>query len=218
MACGWPEAAGRCQQDASEAFSFIMHTLELPTITLKSDIFHSGKEEVDDDHRFITERILEVAIPEEFGDSPIRLEDCLEYHFNSRIEVKRALERRAPSDATKPRNSIDSSKGYSSHIQSVEVDPSQPTTPLTPVPESPLPPYSPLRKTMSRPGVSSTSQDQYLSEKCEGPGIPLTQKDMDSHISRPRAESTAKTMIMMPAWQFFSLIRTIKVFCAPGIR
>ena len=208
-ACGWPEAAGRCQQDASEAFSFIMDTLEFPALTLKTDVFHGGKEDVDDDHRFVKERMLEVAIPEEFEDKQIHLEDCLEYHFNSRIEVRRALERRASVDNTKLRNSIDSAKGSSSHVHSVEIDGSQPSTPLTPVPQSPLPLYSPSRRSVSKPGVSSGVQDQYLSEKSEGPDIPPIPED-NKYKNRSRADSTAKTMTV-PAWQFFRLLRRIKV-------
>ncbi|KAI9750573.1 MAG: hypothetical protein M4579_006402 [Chaenotheca gracillima] len=65
--CGWKEAAEIRQQDVSEAFTFITEKLKLPQLRLKMDIFHTGKEAADDDHKFVTERLLEVAIPE-FGE------------------------------------------------------------------------------------------------------------------------------------------------------
>ncbi|KKY20553.1 putative ubiquitin c-terminal hydrolase family protein [Diplodia seriata] len=95
--CGWEDAAQLNQQDASEAFTFITGQLELPLLTLKMDIYHTGKEDVADDHRFVNERLLEVAIPEDnpHSDEPIKLEECLEIYFNNRIEVRRHLERRS---------------------------------------------------------------------------------------------------------------------------
>lgn len=51
--CGWPDAALLEQQDASEAFTFITGVLELPLLTLKMDIYHTGKEDASDDHKFV---------------------------------------------------------------------------------------------------------------------------------------------------------------------
>jgi hypothetical protein len=93
-ACGWEEAANLEQQDTSEAFSFITEKLELPLLTLKMDIFHTGKEDDKDDHKFVQERLLEVAVPDDAErERPIRLEDCLESYFNNQVEVVRRLER-----------------------------------------------------------------------------------------------------------------------------
>jgi len=64
-ACGWEEAAQVCQQDTSEAFGFITEKLQLPLLTMEMDIFHEGKGDVADDHKFINERLLEVAIPQQ---------------------------------------------------------------------------------------------------------------------------------------------------------
>ena len=83
--CGWSDAANLHQQDASEAFTFITEKLELPLLTLKMDIYHTGKEDLTDDHKFINERLLEVAIPEAVEGQTITLEDCLESYFNNRI-------------------------------------------------------------------------------------------------------------------------------------
>jgi hypothetical protein len=46
---------------------------------MEMDIFHEGKGDAADDHKFINERLLEVAIPQQAPEGrPIRLEDCLE--------------------------------------------------------------------------------------------------------------------------------------------
>ena len=54
--CGWEGAADVRQQDASEAFTFITGALELPLLTLKMDIYHTGREDQEDDHKFVNER------------------------------------------------------------------------------------------------------------------------------------------------------------------
>lgn len=131
-ACGWKDAAAVRQQDASEAFSFITEKLALPLLTLKMDIFHTGKEDVSDDHKFVNERLLEVAIPEEPKDGTvIALEDCLETYFNNRIEVKRYLERRGTLNSGRPRSSVDLTKGSASHVEVAEYEDSQPSTPVS---------------------------------------------------------------------------------------
>ncbi|MCJ1306943.1 hypothetical protein MMC25_000587 [Agyrium rufum] len=209
--CGWEEAADRCQQDASEAFSFITEKLELPMLTLKMDIFHTGKEEAEDDHKFVSERLLEVAIPEEPQDgSPITLEACLETYFNSRIEVKRYLERRATMGSMRPRISFDASKGHAVHVELVEVDGSQPGTPLSTNSTASASPH-PLPLQMSRAALTrapSIIQEHYLNEKAEEHEL-LSASPIDRSTgtisSRTRAGSLRKE-VMMPAWQFFSLI------------
>lgn len=82
-ACGWKDAAKIEQQDTSEAFSFITEKLELPLLTLKMDIYHTGAEDATDDHKFIHERLLEVAVPDDNGSGrAIQLEDCLESYVS----------------------------------------------------------------------------------------------------------------------------------------
>ncbi|KAJ9643105.1 hypothetical protein H2199_004629 [Coniosporium tulheliwenetii] len=122
--CGWEDAAKVHQQDASEAFTFITGKLELPMLTLKMDIYHSGKTDAKDDHKIVNERLLEVSIPEPSEDGkPITLEECLESYFNNRIEVKRHLQRR-----NTLQSHISADKATALHIEVVEVS-SRPDSP-----------------------------------------------------------------------------------------
>ena len=188
-------------------------------LTLKMDLFHTGKEEVDDDHRFIRERLLEVAIPEDRVDgSTITLEDCLETYFNSRVEVKRYLERRGTMNSISARQqSWDSNKISSLHIESVEVPESGPSTPGAGVPPNP-PPYSPVRpgpvpfRPQRQPSII---QESFVYDK-EADEKAALKSNNKSNARRQRAMSLRKE-VMMPAWQFFSLIRKYWITSKPGV-
>ncbi|KAF8463584.1 ubiquitin carboxyl-terminal hydrolase-domain-containing protein [Kalaharituber pfeilii] len=134
--CGWADAATLTQQDASEAFTFITEKLDLPLLTLKMDVAHGGKEAADDDHRFISERLLNLAIPDASDGESVKLESCLESYFSNRIEVRRELERRATIDSMQ---SFESSKGNTAHVETTELG-SNPTSPISPsaVPVTPV--------------------------------------------------------------------------------
>jgi len=202
--CGWEDAAELHQQDASEAFAFITGKLELPLLTLKMDIYHTGKEDANDDHKFIRERLLEVAIPEDTSGEgkEVTLEDCLEEYFNNRIEVRRYLERRATINSTK---SSDKEKGDAVHIETLEVDSdSAPNTPMSASP-SKLP-----QRPSVRHRAPSIIQERFIPDRSESAttvgGTTLKSIDSRSTVGRLRAGSVRKE-VMMPAWQFFSLIR-----------
>ncbi|KAL9601711.1 MAG: hypothetical protein Q9219_002322 [cf. Caloplaca sp. 3 TL-2023] len=198
--CGWEEAAQVQQQDASEAFNFLTDTLNLPLLTLKMDIFHHGKEDAGDDHKFVNERMLEVAIPEEPADgSVLTLEMCLENYFNNRIEVKRYLQRRQTHGSVRSQASFDSSKGSTSHVETVEVDESMPSTPLSPLPPSIKSPRRPINSRVRAPSII---QESYISEK----GDHLDAPEYESPQRGRRRAGSIRKEVMMPAWQFFSLI------------
>lgn len=201
-ACGWKDAAAVRQQDASEAFSFTTETLALPLLTLKMDIFHTGKEDVSDDHKFVNERLLEVAIPEEPGDGTvITLEDCLEMYFNNRIEVKRYLERRGTLNSGRPRWSVDSTKGSASHVEVAEYEELQPS-PISPLLEIAGSPKSPTQVRVRAPSII---REHYVEEKGELLDSSSALENESSQSGRRRA-GTLRKEVMMPAWQFFSLI------------
>ncbi|GAD98546.1 ubiquitin C-terminal hydrolase family protein [Paecilomyces variotii No. 5] len=212
-ACGWEDAARLRQQDASEAFTFITGKLELPLLTLKMDIYHTGKEDVSDDHKFINERLLEVAIPPEAGDGhSVTLEDCLEAYFNNRIEVKRYMERRNTLRSVRSYDSI--SKGFTAHVESVEEGSSSnqsPINPASPQTDEVTPFASAVELTRSRTATSDTIsrrpsivQERFIPESDEKHG---DSKESLNGTPQPRARrGTLRKEVMMPAWQFFSLI------------
>jgi len=194
--CGWQEAAELHQQDASEAFSFITGKLDLPLMTLKMDIYHTGKEDTTDDHKFINERLLEVAIP----PSPtgqrteITLEECLEDYFNNRIEIRRYMERRSTMGSIRKSNTV--------HVETVELDGD--SSPLTPL--SPSPSYASPTRPINRLRTPSIIQERYIPPRSETGYSSLAMVDSKDSTARSRAGSVRKE-VMMPAWQFFSLIR-----------
>lgn len=174
------------------------------------DIFHTGKEEATDDHKFVNERLLEVAVPEETGDGRIiTLEECLETYFNNRIEVRRYLERRSTTKSVQSGRSIDSSKGSASHVETVELDQSQIPAPISPEVSSPTAMKTPVQATTTRKRAPSIIQDRFLSEKHGSFGSPSTIEEEAGLSGRPRAGSVRQ--VMMPAFQFFSLLRK---FCS----
>ncbi|KAL4788051.1 ubiquitin carboxyl-terminal hydrolase-domain-containing protein [Aspergillus varians] len=192
--CGWQDAANIHQQDASEAFTFITEKLELPLLTLKMDIYHTGKEDVDDDHRFVNERLLEVAIPEPVDGKTVTLEECLESYFNNRIEVKRHLERKNTVESTK---SVDSLlKGSSAHVEAVEI-----STPTSSSPTALSPMVTPIA-TVTEAHFPDTSRYRRSSSIIQAKYIP--ESDDDEHTKH--RQGSYRKEVMMPAWQFFSLI------------
>ncbi|KAL8734843.1 MAG: hypothetical protein Q9166_001195 [cf. Caloplaca sp. 2 TL-2023] len=195
--CGWEEAAQVSQQDASEAFNFITETLNLPLLTLKMDIFHHGKEDTSGDHKFVNERMLEVAVSEDDG-SGLTLETCLTDYFNNRIEVKRYLQQRRATMGT--RASFDSTtKGFASHIETAECEDSLPSTPVS---VTPLSAKSPRRPMFPPARAPSIIQESYVSEK----GDAIDAPDYESLQHGRRRAGSLRKEVMMPAWQFFSLI------------
>lgn len=150
------------------------------------DIFHTGKEDTNDDHKFVNERLLELAIPEEPPDGHvITLEECLELYFNNKIEVKRyldSLERRGTLSSIRSHQSSDSMKAHSSHVEIAELD------------------TSPIAPTYQRHRTPSIIQEHYIDEK----GGMLGRSPSIAEESRGRHGRVRKEFLM-PAWQFFSL-------------
>ncbi|KAF2429069.1 cysteine proteinase [Tothia fuscella] len=198
--CGWPEAALLRQQDVSEAFTFITGQLNLPLLTLKMDVYHTGKEDKDD-HRIVRERLLEVSISEPPEDgSPIKLEDCLENYFNNKIEVKRHLQRRATLSSIRP-GSMD--KGQVLHVETAEIRPGSPSS-MRASDSSPVPPGPSL----VRPVNMRTRADSIFSQRNidDAAGKKTTHDDIGIG-GRPRnGTGTMRKEVLMSAWQFFSLI------------
>ncbi|KAF2128658.1 cysteine proteinase [Dothidotthia symphoricarpi CBS 119687] len=218
--CGWEEAALVCQQDASEAFTFITGALELPLLTLKMDIYHTGREDKEDDHKFVNERLLEVAIPEQQGDDIITLEDCLETYFNNRIEVKRYLQRQNTIGSVRPPHleAVENApeKNETLHVETVEIldaDSPMVSTPTSLDPTTPVSPTTPL--VYGRPLEGRRRADSIFSQRLARKAPEAWKFDEKKHLDdmlsngsggRPRSASFLRKEVLMPAWQFFSLI------------
>ncbi|OQE12275.1 hypothetical protein PENVUL_c001G05669 [Penicillium vulpinum] len=220
--CGWEDAAKLQQQDASEAFTFLTEKLELPLLTLKMDIYHTGKEDESDDHKFINERLLEVAIPPEPTDGQsLTLEDCLEAYFNNRIEVKRHMERRNTASSIRSADSLSISKGSTSHVETVEIEvtptvsPSQTNAPRAEKP-NPWSSFSEFAETLEAsraPGRrASILRERFFPDPSDHTNTgdsnleEDTSADQDTSGDAQPRRGSYKKEVMMPAWQFFSLI------------
>jgi hypothetical protein len=178
------------------------------------DIYHTGREDKEDDHKFVNERLLEVAIPEQEGDHVTTLEDCLETYFNNRIEVKRYLQRQNTMASVRSRDDPwldnDPEKNDTIHIESVEF--SGPESPLVATPTAlelttPLTPTRPFLDGRRR--ADSIFSQKYKSTQPRAFDEKKHLQDMldNSSGGRPRSSSFLRKEILMPAWQFFSLIR-----------
>lgn len=159
------------------------------------DIYHTGKEEANDDHKFVNERLLEVAVPDDPGDgSVITLEDCLETYFNNRIEVRRYLERRNTLRRSRSIESINSSKGHAVHTDFENSDDSLAMNPVSLQSHAvagQAPPALPPQTDHKAPSIV---QEYIFSEKCDSLG-PSSPTDRESYgPGRTRAGSLRKVL------------------------
>lgn len=160
------------------------------------DIYHTGKEEANDDHKFVNERLLEVAVPEDPGDGrAITLENCLETYFNNRIEVRRYLERRNTLQPLRSKQSIDSGRGHGVHLDIQKPNDLPAMNPLLlPSPaimsqQRPLTP--PLQNDHKAPSIV---KEYFISEKCDSPGRSPPTEGESYAPGRRRAASLRKVL------------------------
>lgn len=217
--CGWEAANQLQQQDTSEAFTFITGQLELPLLTLKMDMFHTGKDDPNDDHKFVNERLLEVAILSEppEGGSVVTLEDCLEHYFNNRVEVKRHMEQQRRS-SLKRMDSIDKTliqeKSAALHIESVDLGDAPPESPAVDSPASmaeimPEPPRKgPIEQLRPVAGMRKRADSIFSQKrvKVSVDGEPAKDGHMHSDPAEQQRKASLRTEVLMPAWQFFKLL------------
>jgi hypothetical protein len=200
--CGWEEAALIEQQDTSEAFSFITETLQLPLLTLKMDIYHTGKEDDKDDHKLIQERLLEVAVPDETSTSEgISLENCLENYFNNRVEVRRHLERSNTLSSIRSGKQVEDNKETAQHIEVTELAWSSPNTPVSEKPSTPLP-VRPVNRLRTDSIIRQRVVEEKPAENQEGSSEGVVR-------SLSLRKSSVRKEVLMPAWQFFNLLRKL---------
>lgn len=193
----------------------------MPLLTLKMDLYHTGKEEPDDDHKFVNERLLEVAVLEKPrpGQEHVTLEDCLEHYFNNRVEVKRHLERQRRMTQESVDRVLDQEKAEALRIETVEVVPMAETptvetpragTPSLEVMTAEIPKKGPIERL--RPSVARSRADSIFSQRRvkvgEGTAIPAEQTVPTTGDEKRKGSLSTRTEVLMPAWQFFKLLRT----------
>ncbi|RYP77031.1 hypothetical protein DL771_001321 [Monosporascus sp. 5C6A] len=217
-ACGWKEAQELEQQDTSEAFAFITETLQLPLLTLKVDLFHHGKKD-DADHKVVYERLLNLGVPTDAEGKGVKLEDCLEEYFNSRVDVLR--------------DSLDEKKtGDRPDIVSSPLPVDTPATPTTTARcggakndqenmppqsgENPELPQLERRWTMISDTQGTSSQAAIRPNRARTESIiqrvvldergKPTESDAASLFQRTKKRTSVVKAVTIPAWQFFKLI------------
>lgn len=204
---------------------------------MEMDIFHEGKGDAADDHKFINERLLEVAIPQESREGRvIRLEDCLEEYFNTRVEVVRRLDRRntlqIPNTQSSPipgLPTVDEKDGITDHVEYLE-DNSAGGLVLSPVEEKvglaehgisgtdleaskPMTPVHDSNSPLPTPPTSRHRSTSIIRRVLvpEEPGEGSASGDAASTHSSIRKGSMRKE-VLMPAWQFFRIIRPPPIY------
>lgn len=177
-------------------------------LTLKMDLFHSGKEDTNSDHKLVEERVIEVPVPAQPNDGhSISLEDCLTTYFDNRVEVYRFQQgRRNTLSSTRSGMSDDMTKGQAWHVEVTSVQDSQPSTPQaiqSPGAPSPTMLVRPASDRERLPSIFASTVDP---EKAELAASSSPRRYSDLTSSRRRAGSLKKE-VKMSAWQFFNLIR-----------
>ena len=167
-------------------------------LTLKEDIFHPGKEDRTLDHKFVEERLLPVAVPEDPTDgTTITLEGCLEAYFtNNQIEVKRYLERKSTMNL----------RGNAFHVETAEYNILEPPRPSTLAPGNLPPPYSQFRPAVNNQNPSIIPET-YVEVNDENSDTAMYEESISSGLSMRRPTMSTRKAVSMPAWQFFRLHR-----------
>ncbi|KAK2595784.1 hypothetical protein QQS21_006547 [Conoideocrella luteorostrata] len=192
--CGWSEANRREQQDTSEAFAFLAEQLQLPLLSLQKNVHHRGKSDKDD-HKVVYERLLNLAVPPDPEGKGIKLEDCLEEYFNSKVEVERYLE-----EGTKDSTHEGFSPSQASGSQNI-------APVLSPDTLSNTNEGNEGDNTSSRPAVRGRSASVIQRVVIDKKGRPTGARD--GVMARQTSDEGAKQVVKisrMPAWLSFRLI------------
>lgn len=214
--CGWEEARFVEQQDTSEAFAFITDQLQLPLLSLQVDMYHQGKTDKDD-HKVVQERLLNLAVPPDVDGKGIKLEDCLEEYFNTRVEILRdSLEEKVPQATTlSPEDTIrlvtaDEEAGASDpRINAARIQHSQLQRALSAMEMSPQTRTNSPSGIRPAPRHRATSIIQRIIVDEQGKPDEASASTADSEALTQRAKQTGSTVVKavtIPSWMFSRLI------------
>lgn len=205
-ACGWREAQLLQQQDTSEAFAFITETLQLPLLPLQVDMFHQGKADVDD-HKVVYERLLNLAVPADPEGKGVKLEDCMEEYFNTKVDVSRDnVEEKGVLTPRSTVRTVDEDEDTDlESLDQVDMDHLQRRWTLIDSPdEEGSASNSEAERASARTRSTSIIQRIVLDDE----GKPTEEADSVSLLQKAKRKgSTVVKAITIPAWQFFRLIR-----------
>jgi len=187
---------------------------------LQVDLFHQGKKDADD-HKVVHERLLNLAVPPDPEGKGIKLEDCLEEYFNNKVDVLRdSLEEKAlgktesaPGGA-KSTIRVITEEGEASTSEPLEspqierrwsIDGSIHASPVS------MAGPSSAQSFESRPAGRHRSTS-IIQRIIVGEEDAPEDDDRASMAKRAkRAGSTMVKAVTIPAWQFFKLIRKLKM-------
>ncbi|KAI5293579.1 hypothetical protein KEM55_007030, partial [Ascosphaera atra] len=167
------------------------------------------RDDANDDHKFVNERLLEIPIPPDRADGGvITLEDCLESYFNNHVEVKRYLQRQnSELSKAKLETKLDT-KIAVTHVESVDASTSNASSPsasprMTPLPGSPAAPHPPVREGTP----SSIIQKRWVPEDNEEEHRKNHEQPPAGPAPGPKTrKGSLRHEVMMPALQVFGLI------------
>ncbi|KAI1003763.1 hypothetical protein K3495_g4449 [Podosphaera aphanis] len=182
-ACGW-DCDPAEQQDASEFYGFIARTLNVPLLSIESNIFHHATPDECHDHRIIEEQVLNVSIPDVEEGQLLPLERCLEEFLNNKVEITRSLPRIDPFSSIRP----DIDEGM---LCRLETSMSTPSVPIS----SPLSGSPKLSKLERSQSTEEGFQRKAPSKSARQPVF--------SHSTR---EGSARKDVRILAWQFFNIL------------
>ncbi|KAH8177445.1 ubiquitin carboxyl-terminal hydrolase domain-containing protein [Sarocladium implicatum] len=208
--CGWEDARNPEQQDTSEAFAFLTETLQLPLLPLQVDLFHHGRRD-DGDSKVVHERLLNLAVPEDTEGKGIKLEDCLEEYFNTRVDVLRDSEvakKSFTADALTPLTPVTPTTALRNTIRMVGPESTEGSVMMTssPVAMSPHPLPEVAAEdpnTIFKPDYCSDQQtDQKTTDDGDKPQkSPLTREHLlkDRALSQPVTSGTSSALEGRPS-------------------
>ena len=176
-------------------------------LTLRMDLFHSGKEDTAGDHKLVKERVIEVPVPAQPEDGhSITLEDCLATYFDNRVDVYRYQQERRNTLTSLSSSAGDVAKSRALHVEVASLPGSQPSTPQAFRQQDLTSPKTPVRPAIDRERLPSIFASSIDPAKRELAHASPRRRNSDLAATRRRAGSLKKE-VKMSAWQFFNLIR-----------
>lgn len=162
-----------------------------------------------DDHKVVYERLLNLAVPADPDGKGVKLEDCLEDYFNTRVDVSRdGIEEKGDRPNLTPRSTIrlvkDETSNETPKSDQADGEPLQRHLTAVDSVDSAEGSSTPQleRQTIRH---RSTSIIQRIVLDDEGKA---TDSDPASLLQKARKKSaTVVKAVTIPAWQFFRLIR-----------